>query len=177
MSGFGRKGLEPGQESATVQGGFVQAIPARRLGGSATNDPIAAQRETFIAAERSRTGQMPRQSIEMSAPGVSDLARNYGQPSVRKNQHKSLIVAYVLWFCLGQLSAHRFYLGSIQSGIVQVAMFFFAIALLVAGPSGAIFGILIFVLWAAWIVVDVFRIPTLHRRAGRGDLSEASTLF
>lgn len=36
---------------------------------------------------------------------------------------KSTLVAYVLWFFLGFLSLHRFYLGKVGSGILYLVTF------------------------------------------------------
>jgi TM2 domain-containing membrane protein YozV len=36
---------------------------------------------------------------------------------------KSTLVAYVLWFFLGFLSIHRFYLGKVGSGILYLVTF------------------------------------------------------
>ncbi len=45
---------------------------------------------------------------------------------------KSKLVAYVLWFFLGFLSMHRFYLGKVGSGILYLVTFqFFGIGWLI----------------------------------------------
>ncbi|HEV7291143.1 MAG TPA: TM2 domain-containing protein, partial [Devosia sp.] len=45
--------------------------------------------------------------------------RAYAQYDIEK---KSLIVAYVLWFFLGYVGAHRFYLGKPVSALVLLAL-------------------------------------------------------
>ncbi|EGC35266.1 hypothetical protein DICPUDRAFT_33672 [Dictyostelium purpureum] len=58
------------------------------------------------------------------------------------HHHASLLVAYILWFFLGLLGIHRFYLGRTISGIVYLF-------------TGGIFGI-------GWLV-DIFLLPSLVR--------------
>jgi TM2 domain-containing membrane protein YozV len=62
---------------------------------------------------------------------------------------KSVGASYLLWFFLGYLGAHRFYLGRTGSGLVQLLL--------------ALFGWLPFLTgWAlllVWWVVDAFLIP------------------
>ena len=51
------------------------------------------------------------------------------------NEKKSVGLPYVLWFFLGTLGIHNFYLGRILLGVVQLACF-------VLGPLGLILGFL-----------------------------------
>ncbi len=44
-------------------------------------------------------------------------------------RQKSLIIAYVMWFCLGLLGAHRYYLGSKWTATLQVALTVFSVVL------------------------------------------------
>ena len=43
------------------------------------------------------------------------------------NEKKSAGAAYLLWFCLGWISAHRFYLGKPVTAILQIISYFFLI--------------------------------------------------
>ena len=77
-------------------------------------------------------------------------------------EKKSLLVAYLLWFFLGYVGAHRFYLGKSLSGFVMLA--FSAAVLLLTLVS---FGVLGF-LWALvglWWLIDALLIPGIA--AGR----------
>lgn len=77
-------------------------------------------------------------------------------------EKKSLLVAYLLWFFLGYVGAHRFYLGESLSGFVMLA--FSAAVLLLTLVS---FGVLGF-LWALvglWWLIDALLIPGIA--AGR----------
>lgn len=85
--------------------------------------------------------------------------RAYAQYDIEK---KSLIVAYVLWFFLGYVGAHRFYLGKPISALVLLTLS--ASILLLTFVS---FGFLSF-LWfivGLWWLIDALLIPGIA--AGR----------
>lgn len=67
---------------------------------------------------------------------------------------KSAGVAYLLWFFVGLLGAHRFYLGRTGSGI-GLAVLTVLSALLTVVVVGA-FGLLAA---AVWVLIDAFLIP------------------
>jgi TM2 domain-containing membrane protein YozV len=88
--------------------------------------------------------------------------RSYVQYDIEK---KSLVVAYLLWFFLGYVGAHRFYLGRPVSGLIMLA--FSAIVLILSLIS---FGILGF-LWALvglWWLIDALLIPGMAASRNRG---------
>jgi len=60
------------------------------------------------------------------------------------NEGPSLVLAYLFWFFLGIVSAHRFYLGRPVSAILQILSYFIAIGLI-------------------WLLVDAFLIPGMAR--------------
>ena len=71
-------------------------------------------------------------------------------------EKKSLLAAYVLWFFLGYVGAHRFYLGRPLSGFIMLALS--GVVLLLTVIS---FGVLGF-LWAIvglWWLIDALLIP------------------
>ncbi len=68
---------------------------------------------------------------------------------------KNILVAYLLWFFLGQLGVHRFYLGRIGSGIVQLLLGVVGYVLLLALGLGLVF---LIPLWI-WLFIDIFLIP------------------
>ena len=77
---------------------------------------------------------------------------------------KSMGVAYMLWFSVGSLGGHRFYLGRVASGAVMAAVSLtgtvITFALLVHNPpslAGAAFTIPAWVWW----LIDAFRIPKM----------------
>ncbi len=68
---------------------------------------------------------------------------------------RNILVAYLLWFFLGQLGVHRFYLGRIGSGIAQLLLGVVGYVLLAVLGLGLIF---LIPLWI-WLLVDLFLIP------------------
>lgn len=71
-------------------------------------------------------------------------------------EKKSLLAAYVLWFFLGYVGAHRFYLGRSVSGLLMLALS--AVTLVLTLVS---FGFLVF-LWfpiSLWWLIDALLIP------------------
>ncbi len=70
------------------------------------------------------------------------MSTNVGGPVVYPR--KDVGVAYLLWFFLGALGAHKFYLGRIGMGVLYIF-------------TGALLGI-------GWLV-DLFTLPTQTRAA------------
>jgi TM2 domain-containing membrane protein YozV len=69
---------------------------------------------------------------------------------------KSMLLAYVLWFFVGGLGVHRFYLGRIGSGVALLALF------LICWLLGFItlgIGFVALLIPAAWLLIDAFLIP------------------
>lgn len=71
-------------------------------------------------------------------------------------EKKSLLVAYVLWFFLGYVGAHRFYLGRPISGVIMLA--FSAVTLLLTLVSFGVLGFLWFAV-GLWWLIDALLIP------------------
>ena len=67
---------------------------------------------------------------------------------------KSVLIAYLLWFFLGFLGGHRFYMGKTGTAIAQLLMFLSAIV-----TSVILIGGLIFIALIIWVLIDAFRIP------------------
>ena len=124
--------------------------------GAGLDADLAARRAAFLAAERAR----PRQGAE-----DGDRPAATGPAFARE---KSLGTAYLLWFFLGGLSAHRFYLGFPASAAVQLCLSPLGYALLI-GKSPA--GFFVLIASGLWILADAFLIPGMIRKAnarGRG---------
>ena len=77
-------------------------------------------------------------------------------------EKKSLLVAYVLWFFLGYIGAHRFYLGRPVSGVIMLALS--AVTLLLTFVSFGVLGFL-WVVVGLWWLIDALLIPGIA--AGR----------
>lgn len=69
---------------------------------------------------------------------------------------KSAVVAYLLWFFLGGLGAHRFYLGDKRYGGVMLGLTLLGILTLFI-----FVGALLILAVAVWCLVDAFKIPDM----------------
>jgi len=67
---------------------------------------------------------------------------------------KSVLVAYLLWFFLGWLGLHRFYLGYMLSGVLMLVLWVVGTVL-----SVVLIGYLILVVPVLWWAVDALLIP------------------
>jgi TM2 domain-containing membrane protein YozV len=72
---------------------------------------------------------------------------------------KSVGVAYLLWFFLGGLGAHRFYLGETTTGVAILLITVISLVLMIL-----LIGL--FTIWiaVAWVIVDAFLIPNMVRK-------------
>ncbi|MBN2741179.1 MAG: TM2 domain-containing protein [Rhodobacteraceae bacterium] len=76
------------------------------------------------------------------------------------NDGKSTTVAYLLWFFLGGLGVHRFYMGKTGTGIAQLALFILGWLTLVV-----YIGIALLIALGIWVLVDAFLIPSMASRS------------
>jgi TM2 domain-containing membrane protein YozV len=125
--------------------------------GIAPEPDMAARRAAFLAEERARAGR-----VGQSGDPVREGARPLPPAEPIFVREKSAGTAYLLWFILGGLSAHRFYLGFTTSAMIQLAITPLGYALLISkSPAGVAF-----VLGGAlWLLADAFLIPGLTRTA------------
>lgn len=144
---FGRKGMAGGAVAPPQRAAFGAHLQAP----ADTDDPYAAQRAAFLASERTRSEIGP-------VPGFAP------EPATRSIhvRERTLFTAYLLWFVLGQLSAHRFYLGRMSSGIAQVCLWLVSCLMLVGGFAPGLVGLLAN---AIWVIGDAFLMPGLVRKA------------
>lgn len=94
-------------------------------------------------------------SAGSSAPQTSDVARLMQYDAAKKSPG----IAYLLWFFLGSLGVHRFYLGQTGSGVAMLILCIlsWATTFVVIGFFGL--GIL-----GIWWLVDAFLIPGIAAR-------------
>ena len=83
---------------------------------------------------------------------------SFSPPATQNNliviNNKSTILAYVLWFFLGQFGVHRFYLNSPIFGLFQLGLAVVGWALSWIGIGFIFLGIL----WL-WLIFDLIWIP------------------
>lgn len=87
---------------------------------------------------------------------MSDTA----QMMVYDAKKKSNGVAYLLWFLLGGIGAHRFYAGRTGTGIAYVALQVLAWITLGAGA-----GVFVFMVIGLWWLIDAFLLPGMIRQS------------
>lgn len=158
---FGRKGVIGDAVAApSPRAAFgTQRAPAPT---AQVDDPYAEQRAAFIAAERARRGG---DAVEDGAGDARAHDPSFDQPRAKTPMvvgGKSLGMAYVLWFFLGGLSVHRFYLGHPLSAIAQVCLWYVSLMFFFAGFYLAFFTL---IAGAVWILADAFLMPGMQRAA------------
>lgn len=67
---------------------------------------------------------------------------------------KSTLVAYLLWFILGTLGGHRFYVGKTGSAVAILALTILGWLLTFVGV-----GLILLAVMVIWVLVDAFLIP------------------
>jgi len=103
-------------------------------------------------------------SVPTPSPGThppvpsSDAARLMQYDAAKK----STGIAYLLWFFLGGLGVHRFYLGQTGSGIAMAIIFVLSVI-----TSFVVIGLLGFIVIGIWWFVDAFLIPGIATRVNQ----------
>lgn len=89
------------------------------------------------------------------------------------NESKSTAVAYILWFFLGGLAIHCFYLGKNKIGIVRLVLSLIAWFQFLYGFGAALnnddgssmgIGLLLFIILGIWWIIDLFMIPSTIKK-------------
>ena len=188
---FGRKGLAPGQMASAAPGGFGRAQVAPPAATTLSDDDdIAAKREAFIASERLRRAQEEGTGSLTSPEDMMAQFRNSAKPSARPAQRlaeerapapsfsgsmapvkksyffgdpagRSLGIAYLIWFVIGQTGLHRAYCGNVESAFYQVGLMVGSLVTMFIFPPLGIVG---FLAWVCWIIGDLFMMPGMLRR-------------
>jgi TM2 domain-containing membrane protein YozV len=128
--------------------------------GAGSDPDLAARRAAFLAAERARAQAAPAGEERRSA--VED---GFARPPVTERPYvsrKTMGTAYLLWFFLGGLSAHRFYLGFSTSAIIQLLLTPIGYAMLLSKSPAGLF---VVAAGGVWILVDAFLIPGMVTKA------------
>ncbi|WGI20236.1 TM2 domain-containing protein [Amylibacter sp. IMCC11727] len=87
---------------------------------------------------------------------------------------KSMVIAYVIWFFLGQFGVHRMYLGRVRSGLLMLGLIVgFGIFLLIGLSQDAgtlsdtglmimsVSSFSMLALWFCWYIVDIVLIAVM----------------
>lgn len=118
---------------APVQGG------SNHLYGSPIRQPAPAE-QALLPTQHIHINNANTQTVSAPMP--------YYNPYDR-----SILVAYLLWFFLGVLGAHRFYLGRVGTGVAQLLLCVLGWIPLLLG-----WGVL-----GIWLLIDIFLIPQMAR--------------
>jgi TM2 domain-containing membrane protein YozV len=86
------------------------------------------------------------------------------------NNKKSVGVAYLLWFFLGFLGVHRFYLGKVGTGVVILILTILGWALSLVGVGIVLLGVV-----GIWWIVDAFLIPGIARSKNNELIAQLSS--
>jgi len=145
--------------------------------------PGALPADAFRPPETSRPGPRPQRGAA-PPPTVAEappmpVPPAAGQPAADTPAHppagmpagngaKSLAVAYLLWFFLGGLGAHRFYLGAYITGAVQAVFLLAGIGLMLMGEGSAgwFIGTVPLTLLGLWWLVDAFLTNDMVKKRG-----------
>lgn len=101
-----------------------------------------------------------RQTIRETA---ASEARNQSMRT-KATGSKSAGVAYVLWFFVGGLGAHRFYLGAIASGAAMLVLSVCGVIFSML-PALFVFSLPLLALLSIWWLIDAFLIPRMLETA------------
>lgn len=91
--------------------------------------------------------------MERSASALGDMTHNRAMMEYDAAR-KSALLAYVLWFFLGFLGAHRLYANRVPSGLLQLVLHGFGWL-----TAAIVVGYIFLALWAAWWLIDALLIP------------------
>lgn len=101
---------------------------------------------------------------------MSNLSNDTQAMMAFQNNKKSTGLAYVLWFFLGSLGAHRFYLGRTGSAIGMLVLC--VLGWLTVWMLGL--GLLFLIPLGIWLLVDIFLIPGIATQQNNRLISQLS---
>ncbi|MBL8573411.1 MAG: TM2 domain-containing protein [Hyphomicrobiaceae bacterium] len=125
------------------------AAPAKTYG--APTKPAAVSKEALYAPSNNH-GIHYQRSADDTKTALMQVSKE-----------KSMLVAYLLWFFLGGIGAHRFYCGKVASGLVQAGMMVFGVLTMVL-----IIGLPLVIAAGLWALVDAAFVHRWVRRHNEG---------
>jgi TM2 domain/FHA domain len=141
--------------------------------------PGALRADAFRPPETSRPPPRPRPATRPAPPPTmaeappmpgAPPAAAADRPAAPGGQAPSLMVAYLLWFFLGVVGVHRFYLRAYVSGAVQAILFVAGVAILVTftlwdkDTAGVLISTVPLTLLGLWWLVDAFLTNDMVRK-------------
>ena len=169
-----RRADEIGEGSLPSAGASIKAmrnparpatLPATRPAQPLGNGPVGAsglplhQEEQIRAAAQSYSSGTASSQQSYAGARSGGRARTsyfFGDPASR-----SLGIAYLIWFVIGQTGLHRAYCGNKDSAIIQVSLLVVSVVCLFIFPPIGLIGL---VAWMCWLIGDLFMMPGMLRR-------------
>ena len=135
------------------------ARPAQRMAEERVGElglPVS-QEEQIRAAARGMASSQRAAAPAFSGNGAPPRKTYmFGDPAKR-----SLGIAYLIWFVIGQTGLHRAYCGNVESAFYQVGLLIGSVVTLFIFPPLGIVG---FAAWICWIIGDLFMMPGMLRK-------------
>ena len=165
-----RRADEIGEGSLPSAGGNLEALrntarPAARPAQPLGNGPIGASGLPLHQEEQIRAAAQSYSAGASSAPQSYSSARPSGRSNTKyffgDPADRSLGIAYLIWFVIGQTGLHRAYRGSKDSAIIQVSLLVVSVVCLFIFPPIGLIGL---VAWMCWLIGDLFMMPGMLRR-------------
>jgi TM2 domain-containing membrane protein YozV len=162
---FGRKGLSAREPMVPM--GLRSAAPPQ----APRADPVSPALAAFLAEERQRSPAAPpdyfadrpsQTGVRADDPHPLNAQLVYPRDPMAPGQY-SLVLAYALWLFFASFGAHRHYLGARTSGAAMALLAWSGWLLVFFGRFDI--GIPVLALFLLWMVVDLFLLPGLARRA------------
>lgn|SRR5699024_9970757 len=93
-----------------------------------------------------------------------------------ENQKKSMLVAYLIWFFLGGLGVHRFYVGKTGSGVAMLGLWVLGMLTTWILFIGFFFLFVVYV----WAIIDAFLlhafVNTMNQKTERRILNKVANM-
>jgi len=166
--GFGRKGMAAGAVAPRRAQLVADPQPRSFRPMQGVEDPgadAAERRAAFLARERSRDGAAAEAAALPSDEAEAAAAALNAVTAPPPPTDRSLRAAYAIWFLLGLIGGHRFYLRRPYTGAAQALLFLGCVGTVAIFQYYPAFAGL--ALSWAWYLADGIRLKQLHLWSGR----------